>query len=122
LSACCFYALCWAAAEPEVRWRSFFRSADFFPPFIGMLSCGNDFPADFGNGSAAELGALLGNRIPEKQYSGGPRSGDFGVQFVNLWRWVAIPTVLILAGLQTIPPELNESAGVLDGGKPVADF
>ena len=36
--------------------------------------------------------------------------------FVNLWQGVCIPTVLVLAGLQTIPGELIESAQ-LDGAK-----
>ena len=39
---------------------------------------------------------------------------QFGILFVNLWQGVAIPTVLVLSALQTIPQELIESAS-LDG-------
>ena len=41
----------------------------------------------------------------------------YGVLFVNVWQGLAIPTVLLLAGLQTIPQEMYEAAELDGAGK-----
>lgn len=97
----------------KIRWRSFFRAAYFFPAVIGMLSCGMIFRQIFGYGLPA-VGKILGIPALEKNMLSDPNMAIFAVLFVNLWQGLAIPTVLVLAGLQTIPSELGESAG-LDG-------
>lgn len=112
----CLLVLCVALGlllNQKVRWRGFFRSAYFFPAVIGMLSCGLIFRQIFGYGFAT-LGDLLGVEALKSNILADPDLAIFGVLFVNLWQGLAIPTVLILAGLQTIPMELNESAS-LDG-------
>jgi len=45
----------------------------------------------------------------------------FGILFVNVWQGVAMPTVLLLAGLQTIPTDLYEAA-VIDGASSFKKF
>ncbi|MBQ6859831.1 MAG: sugar ABC transporter permease [Clostridia bacterium] len=97
----------------KVRARSFFRSAYFFPAVIGMLSCGMIFRQIFGHGLPA-VGETLGIEWLKTNILIDPAKAKFGILFVNLWQGVCIPTVLVLAGLQTIPAELNESAQ-LDG-------
>lgn len=97
----------------KVRWRSFFRSAYFFPAVIGMLSCGLIFRQIFGHGLPA-VGEVLGIEALKKNILVDPNTAMYGILFVNLWQGVCIPTVLVLAGLQTIPGELVESAQ-LDG-------
>ena len=97
----------------KVRARSFFRSAYFFPAVIGMLSCGMIFRQIFGHGLPA-VGETLGIEWLKTNILIDPTKAKFGILFVNLWQGVCIPTVLVLAGLQTIPAELNESAQ-LDG-------
>jgi len=112
----CLLVLCVALGlllNQKVRWRGFYRSAYFFPAVIGMLSCGLIFRQIFGYGFAT-LGDLLGVEALKSNILADPDLAIFGVLFVNLWQGLAIPTVLILAGLQTIPMELNESAS-LDG-------
>ena len=99
----------------KVHGRSFFRSVYFFPAVIGMLSCGMIFRQIFGYGLPA-VGETLGIPALQKNILSDPDLAIFGVLFVNLWQGVAIPTVLVLAGLQTIPPELNESAGIDGAG------
>jgi raffinose/stachyose/melibiose transport system permease protein len=41
--------------------------------------------------------------------------------FVNIWQSVAIPTLIFIAGLQSIPRELHESAEI-DGASPFQRF
>ena len=38
----------------------------------------------------------------------------YGILITHIWQGVAIPTVLVIAGLQTVPEELKEAAA-LDG-------
>lgn len=97
----------------KIPGRSFFRSAYFFPAVIGMLSCGMIFRQIFGHGLPA-LGEALGIEWLKTDILINPAKAQFGILFVNLWQGVCIPTVLVLAGLQTIPDELIESAQ-LDG-------
>ena len=97
----------------KVPGRSFFRSAYFFPAVIGMLSCGMIFRQIFGHGLPA-LGETMNVEWLKTNILIDPDKARFGILFVNLWQGVCIPTVLVLAGLQTIPGELIESAQ-LDG-------
>lgn len=97
----------------KVPGRSFFRSAYFFPAVIGMLSCGMIFRQIFGHGLPA-LGETMNIEWLKTNILIDPNKARFGILFVNLWQGVCIPTVLVLAGLQTIPGELVESAQ-LDG-------
>ena len=45
----------------------------------------------------------------------------YAILFVNLWQALAIPTVIFLAGMQSIPDELYESA-VIDGASMFEQF
>lgn len=97
----------------KIPGRSFFRSAYFFPAVIGMLSCGMVFRQIFGHGLPT-IGNALNIEWMKTDILIDPAKAQFGILFVNLWQGVCIPTVLVLAGLQTIPDELIESAQ-LDG-------
>ena len=97
----------------KIPGRSFFRSAYFFPAVIGMLSCGMIFRQIFGHGLPS-IGNAMNIEWMKTDILIDPAKAQFGILFVNLWQGVCIPTVLVLAGLQTIPGELIESAQ-LDG-------
>lgn len=104
----------------KIRARAFFRSAYFFPAVIGMLSCGMIFRQIFGYGLPS-VGEAMGIDWLKTNILIDPDKAKFGILFVNLWQGVCIPTVLVLAGLQTIPGELIESAQ-LDGADSVKVF
>lgn len=97
----------------QFKGRSFYRSAYFFPAVVGMLSCGLIFNQLYGQGLPL-IGNILGIEALQTNILANPDLALFGILFVNVWQGVAIPTVLVLAGLQTIPGELVESAE-LDG-------
>jgi raffinose/stachyose/melibiose transport system permease protein len=50
-----------------------------------------------------------------------PRTAVLGILFVHVWQGVAMPTLLFLAGLQTIPEDLLEAAAI-DGAGPFRRF
>lgn len=97
----------------KIKFRGFFRSAYFFPAVISALTGGLIFNQIYGKGLPF-IGAALGIGFLEKNILTSRIGAQFGILFVNIWQGVAIPTVLVLSALQTVPSELLESAA-LDG-------
>jgi raffinose/stachyose/melibiose transport system permease protein len=103
-----------------IRARSFFRSAYFFPSIIGLITAGLIFNQIFGHGLPA-IGRFLGIPALSKNILADPNIAVFGILFVNVWQGVAIPTILVMAALQTVPGELVESASI-DGASAAQVF
>ncbi|GHV12083.1 ABC transporter permease [Spirochaetia bacterium] len=66
-------------------------------------------------GEALNIGILKTNPL------GSPATTLPATVFVNVWQSVAIPTLIFIAGLQSIPRELYESAQ-MDGAAPLRRF
>lgn len=97
----------------KIKGQSFFRSLYFFPAVISLLTGGLIFNQIFGRGIPF-LGEALGVGFLQKNILASKTLAVYGVLFVNVWQGVAIPTVLVMSGLQTVPHELVEAAS-LDG-------
>lgn len=97
----------------KIKGQSFFRSLYFFPAVISLLTGGLIFNQIFGRGIPF-LGEALGVEFLQKNILASKTLAVYGVLFVNVWQGVAIPTVLVMSGLQTVPHELIEAAS-LDG-------
>ena len=95
----------------EFKGRSFFRTLYFLPAVLSMITVSLVFKQVFfyvlpAIGKALGIVALSTNILASKQ------NAIYGVLFVHLWQGVALPTLLFLAGLQTIPTELYEAAAI----------
>ena len=95
----------------EFKGRSFFRTLYFLPAVLSMITVSLVFKQVFfyvlpAIGKALGIEALSTNILASKQ------NAIYGVLFVHLWQDVALPTLLFLAGLQTIPTELYEAAAI----------
>ena len=108
-----FLSMCLNA---EIRGRSFFRGALFFPAVLSMLTVGMVFNEIFTR-AIPNLGSMLGIGALETNILSNVDTAMYGVLFVNVWQGLAIPTVLLLAGLQTIPQEMYEAAELDGAGK-----
>lgn len=97
----------------KIKGQSFFRSLYFFPAVISLLTGGLIFNQIFGRGIPF-LGEALGVEFLQKNILASKTLAVYGVLFVNVWQGVAISTVLVMSGLQTVPHELVEAAS-LDG-------
>lgn len=97
----------------SLKGKSFFRSVFFFPAVLPLLTMGLVFNSIITKG-IPQLGAAFGIKSWEISLLSRPGTAMFAVLFVAVWQGLAIPTVLFLAGLQTVPKELEESAS-LDG-------
>lgn len=97
----------------NIRFKSLFRGIFFFPAVLGMLVVGLIFNEIFYRavpviGKALHISALSTNILASKS------TAIYGVLIVHVWMAVAMATVMLLAGLQSTPEELYESAE-LDG-------
>ena len=95
----------------EFKGRSFFRTLYFLPAVLSMITVSLVFKQIYfyvlpAIGKALGIQALSTNVLANKQ------SAIYGILFVHLWQGVALPTLLFLAGLQTIPSELYEAAAI----------
>ena len=95
----------------EFKGRSFFRTLYFLPAVLSMITVSLVFKQVFfyvlpAIGKALGIESLSTNILASKQ------NAIYGVLFVHLWQGVALPTLLFLAGLQTIPTELYEAAAI----------
>lgn len=97
----------------SLKGKSFFRSVFFFPAVLPLLTMGLVFNSIITKG-IPQLGAAMGLKSWEISLLSRPNTAMYAVLFVAVWQGLAIPTVLFLAGLQTVPKELEESAA-LDG-------
>lgn len=97
----------------ELKGKTFFRSVFFFPAVLPLLTMGLVFNSIITKG-IPEIGAKIGMESWQISLLSRPNTAMYAVLFVAVWQGLAIPTVLFLAGLQTVPKELEESAK-LDG-------
>ncbi|RGY97504.1 sugar ABC transporter permease [Clostridium sp. AM58-1XD] len=100
--------------------KSFFRAAYFFPAVISLITSGLIFNQIYGY-VLPELGKMAGIGLLGKNILASPKTAIFGILITHVWQGTAVPTVLIMAGLQTVPEELKEAA-MLDGATPFQVF
>lgn len=95
------------------KMSTMFRSIFFIPAVLSLVTVGliwNElllrvFPP---------IGKALGISWLSNSLLGNPSTAIFGILLVNLWQGCATPTVLLLAGLQSVPADLYEAA-TIDG-------
>ena len=97
----------------EMKGRSFFRTLYFMPAVLSMITIALVFKQVYfyvlpGIGKAIGSATLSENIIADRKLA------IYGILFVHLWQGVALPTLLFLSGLQTIPIDLYEAA-FIDG-------
>ena len=95
----------------KVRGQGFFRAVYFFPACVSMLTIGLIFNYIFFQGIPS-IGDSLGIEALQKNILSGRKTAIYGILITNVWKSVAIPTVLVLSALQTIPVEIMEAATV----------
>lgn len=103
-----------------VKLSSFFRSIYFFPAVLSLITVAlvwneilyRAFPLI---GEMLDLEFLKTNLLSSK------KTAIYGILLVHIWQGLAVPTVLYIAGLQTIPNSLIEAA-IIDGANAFQRF
>lgn len=95
----------------ELRGRSFYRTLYFLPAVLSMITISLVFKQIFFY-VIPTIGKSLGVEALSSNVLANRKLAIYGILFVHLWQGVALPTLLFLAALQTIPAELYEAASI----------
>ncbi|KXT79790.1 Multiple sugar ABC transporter, membrane-spanning permease protein MsmF [Streptococcus sp. DD11] len=99
------------ALNAKIAGKTFFRAWFFFPAVLSGLTVSLIFKQFFNYGLPA-LGSFLHLRFLEESLLGTTAGAALATIFVLLWQGVAMPIILFLAGLQSIPSEIKEAAAI----------
>ncbi|KHD35458.1 sugar ABC transporter permease [Clostridium acetobutylicum] len=106
--------------ERKIKFNSFFRTAYFFPAVLSGMTVSLIFSQIFQYGIPE-----VGNAFNINSFKLNPLSNHTGafiaIAFVMLWQGVALPILLFLAGLMSVPRDIIEAASV-DGATPMQVF
>lgn len=95
----------------KMKGRSFFRSVYFFPAVLSSVTIGLIFNQIYSN-LLPGIGKAMGIEILSKSLLGKGSTALWAILFINVWQGTAMPTVLAMAGLQTISEDVIESARI----------
>lgn len=104
----------------KIKMRTFMRSVYFFPSVLSLITVGLIFNQIFYQ-VLPQIGKFLGVEFLSTNLLANVKTAGYGILLVNLWQGVAVPTVLFLAALQSVPKDLIEAAKI-DGATEVQQF
>jgi len=97
----------------KIKAKTFFRGIYFFPAVISLVVVGLIFDQIFFH-VLPIIGKSLGIELLSRSPLGNKDLAPIAVFFVKVWREIPVPTILFIAGLQSVPKDLLEAA-VIDG-------
>ncbi len=114
-------AILFAVLIEEISFgKSFFRTAFYIPNVISLIVIGFVWKFIFGRVFSG-LYDLTGSGVFDISWLGDPHWAVITTVFVTIWQSLGFYMIIYIAGLQTVPPELNEAAS-LDGANAVKRF
>lgn len=99
------------ALNSKIKGQTFFRAWFFFPAVLSGLTVALIFKQVFNYGLPA-IGNALHIEFLQTSLLGTKWGAIFAAVFVLLWQGVAMPIIIFLAGLQSIPTEITEAAKI----------
>jgi len=111
------------ALNGAFRGRAFFRAVFFLPVVISFVAIGTiwGFMLQYQLGALNGTLRALGLGALALDWLGDPRLAMWSVIAVDIWKWTGFHVVIYLAGLQSLPPELDEAAEI-DGANALQRF
>lgn len=95
----------------KFKGRNFFRSIYFLPAVLSLVTVGLIWNELFYR-VIPIIGENTGWKLFGSSWLGSPKLAMYAILIVNLWQGCAIPIVLLIAGLQSVPEELYEAASI----------
>lgn len=104
----------------RIKFKNTLRGVFFVPYVLALLVIGYVFSYMF-NLSLPSIGQALGIEALSTSLLADPNLAWIGIVIMTVWQGAAFTIIIYLAGLQTVPGELYEAAG-LDGAGPWRQF
>lgn len=104
----------------KIKFTNGFRFLYFYPAVLAMVTVGLIWSEIFGRGLPA-LGQAMGIPFLSSNLLASKVGSVIAVIFVSLWQGVAIPTVLFIAAIQSVPSDLYDAAKI-DGATAFQQF
>ncbi|MCI8622699.1 MAG: sugar ABC transporter permease [Provencibacterium sp.] len=104
----------------EIKAKGFFRSVYFFPAVLSLITVGLIFNQIFYR-AVPQLGERFGIECLQSNLLGNPQLAIWGILITNIWQGAAMPAIVFLAGLQSVPKDLYEAA-TIDGANGIQKF
>ena len=104
----------------NIKAKGFFRSVYFFPAVLSLVTVGLIFNQIFYR-AVPRIGELLGIGFLQINILGNSKLAIWGILITNIWQGVAMPAIIFLAGLQSIPKDVYEAA-TIDGANIIKKF
>lgn len=101
------------ALNQLTRSSTVFRSIYFLPAVLSLVTVGLIWNELFLR-AIPVIGKMLHIDLLSASLLGNPKTAMYAILIVNLWQGCAVPTVLFVAGLQSVPKDLYEAA-TIDG-------
>lgn len=95
----------------SLKGRNFMRTIYFMPAVLSMITIALVFKQIYFY-VLPTIGKAMGNALLSENILANRSYAIYGILFVHLWQGLALPTLLFLAGLQTIPAELYEASAI----------
>ncbi|MEO6014729.1 MAG: sugar ABC transporter permease [Devosia sp.] len=111
------------ALNGAFRGRAFFRAVFFLPVVISFVAIGTiwGFMLQYQLGAVNSTLRSLGLGFLAFDWLGDPKLAMWSVILVDVWKWTGFHVVIYLAGLQSLPLELDDAAEI-DGANAVQRF
>ncbi len=111
-----------AVLSYKLRARNFFRGVYFFPSLINSVAIGFIFLFFFEPGGTLDsVLKLVGLYNPNILWLGDPKLVNVSLTFTSVWRYIGYNIVMFVAAIQSISPDILESACV-DGANKFQQF
>ncbi|TBL76383.1 carbohydrate ABC transporter permease [Paenibacillus thalictri] len=104
----------------NVKFRNFMRSVFFFPAVLSLITIGLIFNQIYYE-ILPKAGEALGIEWLSVNILGSAKTAIYGLIITNVWHGVAVPMIIFLAGLTSVPKDLHEAARI-DGATGLQRF
>jgi multiple sugar transport system permease protein len=106
--------------KQRVKGLSFFRTAYFLPVVTSLVVVSTVWSLIY-NSNGLLNSLLLSLGMEPQPFLNSARQALPSIAFMSIWKDVGFPMLILLGGLQTIPPELYEAAQI-DGANRIQSF
>lgn len=100
-------------SNPKIKFRSFLRTALYFPAVVSPLIVGYIWKFLFSTSYFGPINnALKGLGLPIINFFGDPNIAMYSVIFTQTWQWVGYAMIVVEANISSIPTSYYEAAEI----------